>query len=186
MRYFASILAAVVIACPVLAQEDESADTVAIASQAAKSVVIVEYHLRRDRSESPRTIGTGALGAFRAAGNDYWGGGPDQYDVYVEQERPYEEPGYLLTPTLVLTDHFGVLPRFIDSIVVRFGDARTTAHVHAYGKDMDGTILELDAPLYGAEPLAFDADPEADLYLLHPYELNGGWGLWVSGFGNNA
>jgi len=119
--------------------EETVQDRKAVAEAVAPSLVKVEYWLRFDKGEPPRGDTRGSL------------------DVLIEQERPLEQGGYLLSPTRVITSDVGIHPRFIKDIQVRFGDQVVKAQPAGLLRDQDAAMLELASPLKDAKGLVFDA-----------------------------
>jgi len=130
------------------------------------SMVVVEYTLRYDKGEQP--VFYGNIGGRYAA-------------RFIEQERPLEMSGLLLTPTTVLTPDLIIHPRFVEAITVRAGDKTAVAHPKGYFVDQPAMLLELDEALPGTSPLEFDPSGE-EPYLGASYQINDGqWTINVSG-----
>ena len=154
------------------ADDDDEDDVPAYIKQLAAAeaigpaMVVVEYTLRFDKGESPRFYGS--------SGGRYAG-------RLIEQERPLEVSGFLLSPTTVLTPDLIVHPRFVESISVRSGDNVAFAHPKAYGVDQPAMLLEMDEPLPGTSPLEFDPAGE-EPYLGAVFKLTEGrWTVHVGG-----
>lgn len=133
------------------------AEAAAIIDRLAPSLVRVEFTAQYDRGESP---GDDRLAAWRAyasqAGDDLGTGGWESWEQLIREERPAERGGYLITPTRVYTSDPGLHPRFIKSISVRFGQRVVSARPAAWPRTQEGIFLELEAPIEGTSPLAFD------------------------------
>jgi len=180
-RMLAAALLGLVWAAGAPAQEAEQkeneeltpAERVAIAEKLAPFLVRVEYTLRTDKGEEPQVGGW-----TRRCPNcgRYHGLSANQY---IQEERPLEVEGYLVSPTRVLTPDIIVHPRFVEKIEVAFGEDRVGAKPSAFAVEQDGLFLELERPLEGAEPLEFDASREPP-YLSVSYDsLNGTWTIVV-------
>ncbi len=155
------------------ADEDEDEDDIpahvkqlAVAEAIRPSMVVVEYTLRFDKSERPRAYGSDA-GSYPGA--------------MIQQERPLEISGFLVSPTTVLTPDLVIHPRFIKSIAIRSGDNTVAAQPKAYATDHPAMFLEMDEPLPDTTPLEFDATVE-EPYLGALFKLTEGrWSVIVSG-----
>ncbi len=160
------------------AQHDFSpADSVAVTEAIAPSLVRVEYTLQFDKGERPvaGAAGERCPNCGRYHGYAYMGA------QLVEEERPLEVAGFLLSPTKVVTSDLMIHPRFLKKIAVRFGEQIVDARITAYAKEYDAAFLELARPLEGASPLVFDAQQQAP-YLALSYGLtNGAWTTSVAG-----
>ena len=151
-------------------EEDEKPgvdEMLAIADAARPAFVQVEYTLQYDKGESPY----------------FYGGTRDGVGTSViEQERPAEVTGLLISPDTVLTGDLILHPRFIESLAVRFGDDVVPAAVSGYAVDHDAVFLKLERPLEGAVAVSFDAAAEGPFqavsYLLRDAE----WSVRVGPF----
>lgn len=120
------------------------ADKIKIAKAVAPSLVRVEWTVKFDKGEAPP-------------------GG----EQAIREERALEQTGFLLSPTLVLTEDITTHPRFIKRLFVTFGDQEVDAKVKSYARGHEAMLLELSKPLKGAEPLAFDAKTEPPYLVVH-------------------
>lgn len=174
MRCFALslILASMAAAATEPVKPDEQA---AIAEAVAPSLVRVEYTLQYDRGDPPSTN-------FRP-----WRDWQDWHDVSwrspedcIQEERPLEMAGFLVSDTEVVTTDLMFHPRFIKQVHVRAGDEVVEARISGYAREAVALFLELAEPLPGAVPLAFDADLDPpDLEVRYAF-ANGTWAVGVS------
>ena len=122
----------------------EPAEQVALIKAVSASLVRVEFTAKFDKGEA-------APGCERA----------------IREERAVERTGYLLSPTLVITDDITVHPRFIKRLFVTYKSEQVDAVVKAYAKDTQAILLELAKPLTEAKPLVFDAKAEEPYYAIN-------------------
>ncbi len=148
------------------AQSDEASTA---AQHVASSIVRVELTLQYDKGQPPTSAGWGER--CPGCGRYHVQSGP----TYVEEERPLEAAGYLLSPTRVLTNDVFLQPRFIQKIEVRFGDEVVPGRIAAHADDQYAMIVELDLPLETAEPLSFDGSAEGPYFLVSSQQVNGEW-----------
>jgi len=123
------------------------------------AMVTVEYELQYDGGKPP------AIGGDSAAG-------------LVQQDRPLELTGFLISPDQVVAPDPTVEDRFVKGIRARFGEDATAAHPAAYARQQGAVFLRLEHPLKGTQPLAF-APGEG------PYgavERNRSSGFWTTAF----
>ncbi len=174
------LLVALLVAPAAWAQESAEADVDAEADEPSKletkrlvaeavrpGLVQVEYTLRYDKGDSPV----------------FHGGTDERYGVgIIEQERPLETRGYLVSPTQVVLGDLILHPRFVKEIRVRFGDDVVTATPAGYAVDRDAILLELERPLAGAEPLAFDAAAEGPYMKVNYVLYDAEWTVRVGSF----
>ncbi|MDY7010928.1 MAG: PDZ domain-containing protein [Planctomycetota bacterium] len=151
-RIFISMLLVILLACPVLADENEQdeekqiepAEQVRIANIVSASLLRVEWTVKFDKGEAPP-------------------GG----ELAIRQERALEQTGFLLSPKIVLTGDIITHPRFIKRLFVSFGGRQVQAVPKAYMKDRRAMLLELSEPLKGAKPIVFAADAEEPYIAVH-------------------
>lgn len=136
-----------------------------VANTLSPSMVTVEYTLRFDRGEPPRS-----LGWMRHGGADL-----------VRDERPLELAGYLLAPDRVLTVDPLIHPRFIETIRVQRDGERVFATPCSYLESGNGLVLQLEKQLAGARPLAFDAKATPSFAAGYA-RRNAAWQLTVTAF----
>ncbi len=122
----------------------EPAEQIALIKAVSPSLVRVEFTAKFDK-------GKAAPGCERA----------------IREERAVERTGYLLSPTLVITDDITVHPRFIKRLFVTYKSEQVDAVVKAYSKDTHAILLELAKPLTEAKPLVFDAKAEEPYYAIN-------------------
>jgi len=144
-------------------------DQIMIEDSLAPSLVRVEYTLGYDKGEAPKA--RGCIERCPNCGRYHI----NDADQTVREERPLEEAGFLIAPTRVLTSDPLVHPRFVKSIVVRFGERRVKATIAAYARNQNAILLELAETLAGTRPLAFDASKKAPYLALTYQWKNGGW-----------
>src|SRR5687768_2519729 len=129
-------------------------DPVAVAEAVAPSLVKVEFHLQYDKGEAPPAQGWSErcpnCGQFHAS---------DSSEV-VEQERPIEVAGFVLSPTQVLTADPILHPRFVKEIRIVDGEGTIPAKISAVASRQNAIILELTRALEHAKPLEFNAEAE--------------------------
>jgi len=156
-----------------------SADPAAIAEKAQPSLVRVQYTLRYDRGEEP----SGGGWHYRCpnCGQYHYQDGAGS----IAEERPAEVAGLVLSPTTVITGDPMMHPRFIDKIEVAFNGQTISAQPISYGLDQPAVILELERPLQGAMPLAFNADAKGPFYTVGYTEGDGQWTTQVSQVGSS-
>ena len=124
------------------AEDLSPAGDVAIAKALASSVVCVEYTVQYDKGEAPR-----------------WGGGYGSIGPQrsLEEERPMEVAGFVLSPTRIVTSDIMMHPRFKKKMAVRFGEQLVDAKIGAVATRHGAMFLDLAEPLKGVKPLVFDA-----------------------------
>ena len=138
------------------ARKTELEKQAALGKRLAASLVRVQYTLRYDRGEAPEA-GEQAL----------------------EEERPLEDAGFLVSPTEVVTEDHGIHPRFVERVVVRQGDDVVPARVAGWAKDRLAVILRLERPLAAGKPLVFDAARKPPYLLAKYVESEGEWGVTI-------
>jgi len=149
----------------------------AAAAAVAPSLVRVEYTLRYDKGDEPRSPGLvhgGGRGCrmpfVMVAGS------------LIMQERPLELEGFLVSPTQVVTTDLMIHPRFIEGVAVRQGDEVVKARVASYPKGQNAVILELEHPLKGGKPLVFNAKAKPPYLAITYEESDGTWTIDVKGY----
>ncbi|MGE5611501.1 MAG: PDZ domain-containing protein [Bacillota bacterium] len=142
---------------------------ITIVQQIAPSLVTVQYTLQYDKGESP--YGSGWASRCPNCGR-YHG---EDVDQYVQQERPLEINGFLISSTRVVSADLMLHPRFIKSVAVRFGQEVVDARPVAYPKEQNAVILELAKPLKDTKPLAFDPTRKGPYLTLTRTQLPGDW-----------
>jgi len=171
------ILGALVL--PAAAETDEdkgptAAEQVAIAEALRPSLVQVEFTLQMDKGQPPHA---GWLQRWTGYGQ-YPASGVAQV---VEEERPFEAPGFVLSPTEILTPDPMIHPRFVKSIAVRYGDKTVAATPARYGANQTAMVLKLAEPLEGIRPLQFDVKLEPPFQVVTYSLADGDWTVGVKG-----
>ena len=148
------------------------AELAAVADAAAPSLVRVEYTLRYDKGEEPRVEGADAHGSP-------YGGGMGRAAELIDEERPLELQGFLISPTQVIAPDPAIHPRFVEGLAVRFGGDLVKARAAGYAKDRGAVLLELERPLKGARPLAFDARRKPPYLVVTYTDMEESWEIGV-------
>jgi serine protease Do len=179
VKGLALLLAMLLLPCSAFAAEDEPspAKQLAVAEAVSPSLVRVEYTLQYDKAEAPLAVGW----AERCPTCGRYHANPD-FDQLIKEERPLEAAGFLVAPTKVLTRDLAMHPRFIKSIMVRFGDQMIEAHPAAYAKDHIAVLLDLAKPLDGARPLDFAAGVQPPYLAVSYARKDGVWTAAVQPF----
>jgi serine protease Do len=138
------------------------------------SVVRVAYTLKYDKGESPNIGGWGGGYNYCCSGNSFGRFHGDDGDV-IEQERPYETPGYILSPTKIVAPDMQIHPRFIKKIDVMFDDQTIPADISAYALDQEAVFLTLEKPLQNAKPLEFTPAAKPPYAAIGYSRDNGEW-----------
>jgi len=172
-RFIIALACAVASAVPAVAAVDPLEELV-------PSFVQVEFMLRYDGGQPPRTPGWAERCPSCGRYHVQPGAG------YVEDERPMEAAGYLISPTKVVTGDFFLQSRFIESIRVRLGDEVVTARPVAHAVEHYAMMLELDQPLAGARPLSFTNEGEPPYRSAHWQHTDAEWTLEVKGVSLDA
>lgn len=154
------------------------AESIKLADKFASSIVVVQYTVQYDKSDSP--------GTDYFAGDDEEGASRNNsivWERYIREERPFEHPGYVIGDGLILTADSGLHPRFIKSITVKLGDQTSAATQIAHASNKDSVMLKLDKPLAGAKPLVFDTSKPGPYQAVAASFRDGEWGIGVSAVG---
>ncbi len=151
-------------------------DLRAIAQSLKASVVRVEYTLQFDKGEAPAASATGV-----GAGDVTRGIAGHEAAACIDQERPAEVAGFVLSPTRIVSMDPLLHPRFIRSIGVRLGDRVVPAKPVAYALKQNAVFLELTEPLPGCAPLEFDASKPGPYYVVNYAETDPLWAVYVKG-----
>lgn len=154
------------------------ADNLAIAEAVAPSLVRVEYTLQYDKGEPPGA-GGGGIRISRYTGR-YGRYGAERV---IMEERPLENPGFLLSPTKVVCPDVMVHPRFIKDIAVRFGDQVVKAKPAAFAKGQIALFLDLAEPLKEAKPLTFDTKAKPPYMAVVYMRAREAWATGVAALG---
>jgi len=93
----------------------------------------------------------------------------------VNEERPAELPGILLSPTKVLAPDPVLHPRFIEKISIVKGDEIRRSEITSYALHQSGIILELDEPFPEARELNFNESAKPPYFAVTYRENNGRW-----------
>lgn len=158
------------------------AEVAAMADRLAASLVKVEITAKYDKGEPPGGIGYSTWRAYMsrsggALGPAEW----EDWEELVQEDRPAERGGYLISPDRVFTEDPLLYPRFIKSIRVRYGEQSVAAHPVAWPERGAGVVLQLDSPLKDAKPLVFNP-AAAGPYMGVSYDrLGASWVTSVAG-----
>ncbi|MGQ9651191.1 MAG: hypothetical protein ACUVXJ_13860 [Phycisphaerae bacterium] len=150
------------------------AEQVALLDSLVPSLVRVEYTLQYDKGEPPYV--RGLLERCPNCGRYH----VNNADETVNEERPMESPGFLMSPTQVLTADPLIHPRFVKDMVVRFGSVSVKAKISGYATQQNAVFLELSEPLPGTRPLAFDAAGKGPYLAVTYKNQNGEWAVSVT------
>jgi hypothetical protein len=146
-----------------------ASDPAAVAKAVAPGLVKVEFHLQYDKGEAPQARGWAErcpnCGQFHVNNSS---------DV-VEQERPMEAAGFVLSPTQVLTADPLLHPRFLKEIRIVDGEGTIPAKISAVARKQNAIVLELSRPLEHARPLEFDGEAEPPYMAVTYSNTNGEW-----------
>lgn len=149
---------------------DSQAKQLAIIKAAAPSVVVVEYTLKTDKGEYPQGATVSYLcpncGQYHTTNHG---------ENLIDEQRPLETVGFLVSPDRVVSPDVMIHDRFIKSISVRFGETIVTAKRAAYGVDQHAVFLKLDQPLPGAAPLRFEPTANGPYRAVNFTEADGQW-----------
>ena len=173
LRSFATCLAFVLAskaaAAPPPADSPKAEDCASIAAAVENGLVRVQYTLQFDKSEAPYggmwTYHCPNCGRFHSTNPE----------TFIDEERPAEYAGFLVSDSRVVTLDPRISPRFIKDIKVSFGKTTVNAAPVGYAADQNALLLELAQPLPGAVPLQFDAGSEAPYFAVTHTPLNGYW-----------
>jgi len=130
--------------------------------------VKVNFYLKYDKGEAPKIGGylCGKCSTFH---------GVDAGD-YVEEERPVQATGYIISPTEIICADLQVPPRFLDKLEVISGDTKIKGVIDSYYLDQHAILIKLTKPLNDQKFQKF-IKPEKDAMLLNiNYSIDDG--LW--------
>ena len=144
---------------PAAEPQPAAADSVAALEALAPSMVRVEYWLKANEGEEPSARGARAETQL------------------VEEERPLELAGWVIAAGKVLVPDPLIHPRFVRSIVVRLGEESVPAKVGGHAAEQAAIYLNLEKPLKGAKPLAFEAEAKGPFLAVTRSRPEG---LWVA------
>lgn len=150
------------------------AEQIALLDSLAPSLVRVEYRFQYDKGEPPQAHGL--LERCPNCGRYH----VNNADEMVNEERPMEASGFLLSPTQVLTADPLVHPRFVKDMVVRSGSVSVKAKISGFAMQQNAIFLELSEPLPGTRPLVFDAAAKGPYLAVTCKNLNGEWAVNVA------
>lgn len=156
--------------------EDEvsPAQLAGIARAVSDSLVQVEYTLKYDKGEKP----TGSAWSTQCPGcGKFHHSG---FEKFVKEERPFKKAGFLVGDDLVLTSDVATHPRFIDKLIVRYGDGSTSGTIERHFLTQNGVLIKLAKPLGGAKPLAFNASGEGPYCVVNYSWLEAEWKVTVN------
>lgn len=178
----AAVWMAVIVAMPAVApaeqvQAEEAKPQVQqmrqIAETVRPSLVRVEYELQYDKGEAP--VGHGWSQRCASCGRYH---ATDSSEI-VAEERPVEAPGFVISPTQVVTADPVIHPRFLKSIHVIDGDRRIGANISAHALSQNAVVLSLSEPLEHAKPLVFDAEATGPFMAVDYAQADGEWQISV-------
>ena len=134
-----------------------------VAHTLKNSLVVVEVSLKYDKGEAP----------------------PYRGEEHIEEERPIEIPGFLLSPTNVIAPDPLIHPRFVKNIKVRYGKELVGATVTSYAQDQGAIYLTLEKELPKTEPLKFYKNLKKPFLSVRYRLSNGEWGIVVGPLGGH-
>ena len=152
-------------------------DKAALAAKFVDSMVVVEYYLKYDKGESPKCSGLGEY--CSNCGKSHIIGDAEEF---VKQERPLEAGGMVIAPDKIITADVQIHERFIDKIIVRFGESQVEAKVFAYPLDTRTVILQVEQLPEGAKSIEFGEKTSDDLFIIDYVHHNTKWSIPVAGF----
>lgn len=154
----------------------------AILRQVSPGLVTVEYRLKYDKSQPPKGGETTYICPncnrphTRRVGEEL-----------VKEERPLEEAGFLLSPTVVVSRDTTIADRFIEGIHVLHGGERVEAAIDGYALAQNAVLLKLAKPLGGkAAPLTFQPSAKMPHYAVSYEQVDGLWTATIAVFGGAA
>lgn len=136
-------------------------------SKIKPALVKVRYYLKYHDNKCPDVAG-------------YWCGNCGSYHTtsaedYIEQNRPLEAPGYMVSDSAVLTPDLVLQNRFIKKIEVVQEDKVVSAKISCFYKDEKALEITLDKPLTTAKPLNFTENPDERLFNVAFSDEGGFW-----------
>jgi hypothetical protein len=152
----------------------------ALADRLAPGLVRVEYTLRPDKGEDPRASG------YATPMHLLPGFSPLEVETPLQDERPLETEGFLVGPALVVGPDPMIEPRFIRAIAVRQGGRSVQAAPARHARGQNAVFLDLEHPLEGATPLAFNAKAEGPYLAVTYGVVQGTWRTTVQSMGSSV
>jgi hypothetical protein len=141
----------------------------------SNSFVIIKYELKADKGQSPELSGWSNLcpncGSYHSV---------ESGDNVLDEQRPLETAGYLITPQKALTRDMMIHPRFVKNITVHFNEISLPAEIVAYAENTNAALLQWQSPLEDAQPLTFQDVSDEDQWLIISYaKTNGRWAAGI-------
>lgn len=171
------VSALLLIGSPTLAQDDEDdlspQDRQAICEKLAPSLVRVEYYLKYDKGEAPRSHSSRR--SYRTYHESF------DAETLIKEERPLEVPGFVAGESRIVTRDVMIHPRFVKEIRVSLDGQSVGAEIDRYFVDTASVSLSLNEPLPGAAAPAFNKDAKEPYYaVLHDRHD----AVWTTTFGS--
>ncbi len=140
----------------------------------APSVVEVRFHLQYADGEAPQ--GSASWPLWRAGHpfdplDELW----EDFSGVVQEERPLECAGYLVSPARVCAADPMIHPRFVRRITVRAGGREVEAAPAGFALMEGAMVLEVAEPLPGARELRFDPDRPGPYWAVTRRRHDGRW-----------
>lgn len=151
-------------------EEIDPAKQVEIIKAVSSGLVTVEYTLCYDKGQPP--AGADVTYICPNCGRPHTRRVGEQL---IKDERPLEEAGFLISPTMVVTRDIILHPRFIKAIRVRSGDQTVDTRITSYAVDNNAVFLELDSVLDGAKLISFDTSGDEPYMAITYTQVNGIW-----------
>jgi serine protease Do len=153
-----------------------------VAAAVAPSLVRVQYTLRYDKGEEPRSL-SGLV--FRASPRGI-GTGPyrsAQWDQFIADEQPFETFGIMIAPATasgvprVLAPDLMLDARFIERIRIAdaTGSNAVDAAITAHASAQDAVVLQPIAAVPGTSPLVFNVASPEPHYTVRFNDSRGEW-----------
>lgn len=140
------------------------------------SLAVAEIGVKPDKGEEPYGAGWGSRCPNCGQVHN------NSISTYVEEERPFEVPAFIVGPDLAVIPDPLMHERFLQSIKVRQGNESVGATIIRYYTAQRAVLLKLDKPLPDAKPLEFEPGDTKDLKTIVYAEGNGRWNVTVSAF----
>lgn len=153
-----------------LGQEAAAVSNTEIVKALQPSLVRVEYTLRYDKADRPELMGWGQrwsnCGEIHSLGDG---------SSLVQDERPLEMAGFVLSEDKVISADAMIHPRFVEKIMIRYQDQVVAAKPAAYLLDQPAVIYQLEKPLQNVMPLQFAKSDKRPFNAIRYAEQNGLW-----------
>lgn len=146
-----------------------------IIQKLSNSFVIIKYELKADKGQSPDLSGWSSLcpncGSYHSV---------ESGDDVLEDQRPLETAGYLITPQKAVARDMMIHPRFIKNITVSFNETSVPAEISAYAENTNAVLMQWESPLKDAQPLVFhDVSDEEQWFIVSYAKTNGRWAAGI-------